>query len=56
MKISHIEHLGIAVESIDAALPNYENELGMKSYNIEEVADQKVKPAFLKVGEVKIEL
>lgn len=53
MKISHIEHLGIAVESIEAALPYYENVLGLKCYNIEEVADQKVKTAFLKVGEVK---
>ena len=43
MKISHIEHLGIAVESIEAALPYYENVLGLKCYNIEEVADQKVK-------------
>ena len=49
MKISHIEHLGIAVESIEAALPYYENVLGLKCYNIEEVADQKVKTAFLKI-------
>ncbi len=56
MKISHIEHLGIAVKSIEEALPYYENVLGLKCYNIEEVADQKVKTAFLKVGEVKIEL
>jgi len=51
-----IEHLGIAVPSIEAALPYYEGVLGMKCYAIEEVADQKVKTAFLKVGEVKIEL
>lgn len=56
MKISHIEHLGIAVESIEEALPYYENVLGLKCYNIEEVADQKVKTAFLKIGEVKLEL
>ena len=56
MKISHIEHLGIAVESIEEALPYFENVLGLKCYNIEEVADQKVKTAFLKVGEVKLEL
>lgn len=56
MKISHIEHLGIAVKSIKEALPYYENVLGLKCYNIEEVADQKVKTAFLKVGETKIEL
>lgn len=56
MKISHIEHIGIAVRSIEEALPYWENVLGLKCYNIEEVADQKVKTAFLKVGQTKIEL
>lgn len=56
MKISHIEHIGIAVESIEAALPYFENVLGLKCYNIEEVEDQKVKTAFLRCGEVKLEL
>lgn len=56
MKISHIEHLGIAVPSIEEALPYFENILGLKCYNIEEVADQKVRTAFLKCGEVKLEL
>ena len=51
-----IEHLGIAVPSIEAALPYYENVLGMECYKTEVVEDQKVKTAFLKVGEVKIEL
>ncbi len=51
-----IEHLGIAVPSIAEALPYYEQVLGLTCYAIEEVADQKVKTAFLKVGEVKIEL
>ncbi len=56
MEITHIEHLGIAVKSIDASLPYYEGILGLKCYNIEVVADQKVKTAFFKVGETKIEL
>lgn len=56
MEITHIEHLGIAVKSIEACLPYYEEILGMKCYNIEEVADQKVKTAFFKVGQTKIEL
>ncbi len=56
MKISRIDHLGIAVKSIEEVLPFYENVLGLKCYAIEEVADQKVKTAFLKCGEVKIEL
>ena len=56
MKISNIEHLVIAVKSLEEAIPYYENVLGLKCYNIEEVADQKVKTAFFKVGQTKIEL
>lgn len=56
MNISHIEHLGIAVKSLKEAIPYYENILGLKCYSIEEVADQKVKTAFFKVGQTKIEL
>ena len=56
MKISHIEHLGIAVRSLDEAIPFWENVFGFKCYNIEEVADQKVKTAFFKVGQPKIAL
>ncbi len=56
MKISRIDHLGIAVRSIDEVLPYFENVLGLKCYAVEEVEDQKVKTAFLKVGEVKLEL
>ena len=56
MKISHIEHLGIAVKSIEEALPYYEKVLGLECYNIETVEDQKVRTAFLKVGDVKLEL
>lgn len=56
MNLSHIEHLGIAVKSLDAAIPYYEKVLGLKCYNIEEVADQKVRTAFFRVGQTKIEL
>ena len=56
MDISHIEHIGIAVKSLENSIPYYENVLGLKCYNIEEVADQKVKTAFFKVGQTKIEL
>ena len=56
MKISHIEHLGIAVQSIEESLPYFENVLGLKCYAVETVEDQKVKTAFLKCGEVKLEL
>ncbi len=56
MNISHIEHIGIAVNSLDEAIPYYEKTLGLKCYAVEEVADQKVKTAFFMVGETKIEL
>lgn len=56
MKVSHIEHIGIAVKSLDEAIPYWENVLGLKCYSIEEVADQKVKTAFFMVGQTKIEL
>lgn len=56
MKPSHIEHIGIAVSSLDKVIPYYEQLLGQKCYAIEEVVDQKVKTAFFKVGQTKIEL
>ncbi len=56
MEITHIEHIGIAVRSIEEQLPYYEGILGLKCYNTETVEDQKVKTAFFKVGQTKIEL
>lgn len=56
MNISHIEHIGIAVNSLEEAIPYYEEKLGLKCYAVEEVADQKVKTAFFQVGDTKIEL
>ena len=56
MNLTHIEHLGIAVKSLDEAIPYYENILGLECYKTEVVADQKVKTAFLKVGDTKLEL
>jgi methylmalonyl-CoA/ethylmalonyl-CoA epimerase len=56
MNISHIEHIGIAVNSLEEAIPFYENMLGLKCYAVEEVKEQKVKTAFFMVGQTKIEL
>src|SRR3990167_6500493 len=56
MNITHIEHIGIAVKSIDKAKKYYEDVLGLKCYAIEEIADQKVKTAFFMAGQTKIEL
>ncbi|MDA3866853.1 MAG: methylmalonyl-CoA epimerase [Salinivirgaceae bacterium] len=56
MKPTHIEHIGIAVKNLTDAIPYYEKVLGLECYAVEEVKDQKVKTAFFKVGETKIEL
>jgi methylmalonyl-CoA/ethylmalonyl-CoA epimerase len=56
MKPSHIEHIGIAVSNLESAIGFYERVFGLTCYNIEEVAEQKVRTAFFKVGETKIEL
>ncbi len=56
METTHIEHIAIAVKSLNESIPFYENVLGLKCYSIEEVKDQKVKTAFFKVGQTKIEL
>ena len=56
MKPSHIEHLGIAVNSLEETIPFFEKVLGLKCYAMEEVVDQKVKTAFFKIGQTKIEL
>lgn len=56
MKATHIEHIGIAVRNLEEAIPHYEEVLGLECYAIEEVKDQKVKTAFFRVGQTKIEL
>jgi len=56
MNPTHIEHIGIAVNSLEESIPFFENILGLKCYAIEEVAEQKVKTAFFLVGQTKIEL
>ncbi len=56
MELTHIEHIGIAVKSLEQAIPYYENILGLKCYAIEEVKDQRVKTAFFKIGQTKLEL
>ncbi len=54
--IQSIDHLGIAVRSIDEAVPLYENALGLRCLGREEVASQRVKTAFFDVGGVHLEL
>lgn len=54
--IQAIDHLGIAVRSLDEAVPLYENALGLRCLGREEVASQKVRTAFFDVGGVHLEL
>ena len=56
MKPTHIEHIGIAVKSLEESVPYYEALLGTKCYAVEDVKDQRVKTAFFLVGQTKIEL
>jgi methylmalonyl-CoA/ethylmalonyl-CoA epimerase len=56
MNVSHIEHIGIAVKNLDESIPFWEKVFGLKCYSIEEVPDQKVKTAFFRIGQTKIEL
>jgi len=56
MKPTHIEHIGIAVKSLELSIPIFENLLGVKCKVIETVADQHVKTAIFEVGINKIEL
>jgi len=56
MDIKRIEHIGIAVSNLEEAIRFYEGILGLTCYGVEDVQDQKVRTAFFKVGETKIEL
>jgi methylmalonyl-CoA/ethylmalonyl-CoA epimerase len=54
--IKKVDHIGVAVRSLEEALPFYTDVLRLPLLGVEEVASERVKVAFLQVGEVKIEL
>lgn len=54
--LTKINHIGIAVASLEESLPFYRDNLGMSFQGIEVVAEQKVRVAMLQIGEAKIEL
>jgi len=56
MKVKHIDHIGIAVKSIEQAGKFYTDVLGLKIMDIENVADQKVNVAFLPITDSEVEL
>lgn len=56
MKVNHIEHIGIAVKSLQESIPLFEKLLGIQCKSVESVEDQFVNTAIFQVGETKIEL
>ena len=56
IKMRKIEHIGIAVNDIEASIKNYETLLGTACYKLEVVESEFVKTAFFQIGESKIEL
>jgi methylmalonyl-CoA/ethylmalonyl-CoA epimerase len=56
MKIIKVDHIGVAVNSIEASLKFFANTLGLKLAGQETVAEQKVTTAFLPVGDTEVEL
>jgi len=56
MKPTVVDHIGIAVKSIDDALAFWQSALGVKCTGVEEVEEQKVKTAFLPIGDTEVEV
>ena len=56
MKVKIVDHIGIAVKSIEESLKFWEESLGIHCHGIEEVTEQKVKTAFLPIQDTEIEL
>ena len=54
--VNKVDHIGIAVKNLDEAVNFYENILGLKAAGTEIVEEQKVKVAFLQVGDSEVEL
>ncbi|RYG74634.1 methylmalonyl-CoA epimerase [Lentibacillus lipolyticus] len=51
-----IAHIGVAVSDIDQVLPFYTDTLGLELESVETIDTEKIKTAFLKIGESRIEL
>ena len=56
LKVGGIDHIGIAVKSLEISIPIFESLLGSKCYKVEDVKSQNVRTAFFDVGGVKLEL
>ncbi|OIP42299.1 MAG: methylmalonyl-CoA epimerase [Deltaproteobacteria bacterium CG_4_8_14_3_um_filter_51_11] len=56
MKVKHIDHIGIAVKSLDKAGKFYTEALGLKVHDVETVTEQKVRVAFIPITDSEVEL
>lgn len=56
MKVLKVDHIGVAVKSLDETLKFYQDMLGLELHGTEVVDEQKVKVAFLPVGDTEVEL
>jgi methylmalonyl-CoA epimerase len=56
MNLKNIDHIGIAVSNLQESLSFWETSLGIELHGIEEVAEQKVRTAFLPIDDTEIEL
>ena len=56
MNVTRVDHIGIAVKNLDEMVKWYEDTLGVKAHGTEIVEEQKVKVAFLPIGESELEL
>ena len=56
MKVTRVDHIGIAVKNLDEMVKWYEDTLGVKAHGTEVVDEQKVTVAFLPIGESELEL
>lgn len=54
--MNNVDHIGIAVKSIDKSIQYYIETLGLKLLAIEEVVSQNVRVAFIDAGNIKLEL
>ena len=54
--MQHVEHIGIAVKSLEVSIPIFEKLLNTKCYKTESVASEHVNTAFFQTGQAKIEL
>lgn len=56
MKALKVDHIGIAVKNLDETLKFYTDVLGLEMGGTEVVEEQKVKVAFLPIGDTEVEL